>query len=286
MPNGPDLPGARRTRRIASYYDEMQRFYSRCWHESGVHYGYWDATAGSHHAAVLAMNRLAGDILALEKGSRVLDAGCGVGGTARTLASEFAHDVIGLSVSSDQLRRAQKHTEDGAGCRPRYLCADYQRTPFADASFDGLYGIESICYADPLQAFFDEAARLLRPGGRVVVLDGFASAEAGSVDDAEGLRSFCAGFAIDRLHTIEDMHTGAEQAGFHAIEVRDITPFVMKSAHRIRHLARLGMTLVQTLGRFHRKHPVWHRHCTAGLVQLGILRSRAMRYCAFSATRR
>jgi ubiquinone/menaquinone biosynthesis C-methylase UbiE len=51
--------------------------------------------------------------------------------------------------------------------------ADFHRLPFADASFDEVYAIEAFCYARDTPAALAEVARVLRPGGRFTLFDGY-----------------------------------------------------------------------------------------------------------------
>ena len=132
--------------RVRHYYDDMQRFYSRLWSPAGVHYGLWESGTRTHAQSIRNMDSRVGRLLALPAGSRVLDAGCGVGGTCVYLAENHDYDMTGVTLSPEQLRRSRTVVADcAASRRPRIQIADYLNTGFPDAHLDGVYGIESIC---------------------------------------------------------------------------------------------------------------------------------------------
>lgn len=270
---------------VAAYYDEMQRFYQHFWHPSGVHYGLWEAGVHTHDAAVRAMDELVGRSLALPPGSRVLDAGCGIGGSSMHLATRFGLRAVGITISRDQLRRAHHRAQAlDASQRPEFHLRSYLRTGLADGSFDGVFGIESVCYAEPRVDFLREAHRLLRPGGRLVVADGFAGEERTEAD-REDLRVYCEGFALTQLVSVASFVEQAASAGFRDIEVEELTPLVMRSARRILWLSRFGMLLLAVARRFGTPPAAWAAHCGSGLVQQRMLQRRSMRYCRITATR-
>lgn len=111
--------------------------------------------------------------LHLHPGATVIDVGCGPGNFTGLFGTGVGESgmAIGVDASRHMLRRA---TLDNAGRNIAYLRADAQNLPFADRSADAatclmaLYLIE-----DPFQAL-DEIARVLRPGGRVVILTSLA----------------------------------------------------------------------------------------------------------------
>ena len=109
--------------------------------------------------------------------ARVLDMGCGLSATLRSFARRLPHvDLHGITLVPWQLERArQLNATCPEGQRINLTLGNYERTAFPSESFDAVYAIESSCYAHGTNksAFLREAHRLLRPGGRIVVADGF-----------------------------------------------------------------------------------------------------------------
>ena len=72
----------------------------------------------------------------LPPGSRVLDVGCGIGGSARILARDYGFDVLGISISPGQIERARQLTPAGLPCR--FAVMDALALELADGSFDAV----------------------------------------------------------------------------------------------------------------------------------------------------
>lgn len=101
-----------------------------------------------------------------EKGS-VLDISCGDGDFLDVLRSYFPKlDLHGIDISESYIARAkEKHPW------AKLTVADAADMPYESASFDGLLSCMSLHHYHNPQKVFDEAARVLRPGGRLYVLD-------------------------------------------------------------------------------------------------------------------
>jgi SAM-dependent methyltransferase len=105
--------------------------------------------------------------LRLERGMRVLDAGCGTGATLAWLAGAVAPDglAVGIDLSASHLRTARVALPQNV----MLVQADLQRIPLAAASFDLVWSVNTINHLrDPLEGV-QVFTRLLRPGGRVAL---------------------------------------------------------------------------------------------------------------------
>ena len=105
----------------------------------------------------------------LPPGSRVLDVGCGIGGSARILARDYGFEVLGISISPGQIERARQLTPAGLPCR--FAVMDALALELADASFDAVWTVEAGPHMPDKQRFADELLRMLKPGGLLAVAD-------------------------------------------------------------------------------------------------------------------
>src|SRR5258708_15995704 len=165
----PDLSG------IRGLDDETWLDYRRLWINSqnrAIHLGYWEKHPRSHAQSLLAMNRVLASHLGIRSGQRILDAGCGVGGSAIWLAKTYDVEVLGITPVASQVARAQRYAqEQGVADQASFEQQDYTHTVFPDATFDVLLSMENLCHAPDKRLVLAEARRLLRPGGRVGLLE-------------------------------------------------------------------------------------------------------------------
>ena len=162
------------------YYEEAGPDYAAWSPNFNMHFGFfrWGMNPFSREAMLEQMNREVLNCLRLNtESARILDMGCGLGATLRSIARQLpAAQLQGITLVPWQLQQGRLLNESCPNSAPITLTlGDYQHTAFASESFDALFAIESSCYATGTNksAFLHEAHRLLRPGGRIVVADGF-----------------------------------------------------------------------------------------------------------------
>lgn len=99
--------------------------------------------------------------LGLLEGRRILDLGCGKGRFAAHLQAMGA-EVIGLDLSAAMLARASHIDRVRASAR---------RLPFAGSTFDGVIAIEVLEHVGAISPVLDEVRRVLKPAGRLAIVD-------------------------------------------------------------------------------------------------------------------
>jgi ubiquinone/menaquinone biosynthesis C-methylase UbiE len=106
---------------------------------------------------------------------RLLDIGCGTGTFAAMLAAvrPNAH-VVGMDFAESMARTAsQKARQAGAAERVAFVRGDSEHLPFADAAFDVVTCSNSFHHYPDQQACVQQMRRVLKPGGRLILIDGF-----------------------------------------------------------------------------------------------------------------
>ncbi len=168
------------TASVAAAYDRWtdDRLLERLWGEH-VHLGHYGDPPVSRDfraakaAFVHELARWSG-LDRLPPGSRVLDVGCGIGGSARILARDYGFEVLGISISPAQIARARELTpSDLPGCRFAVMDALALDLPDGEPAggFDAVWSVEAGPHMPDKQRYADEMLRVLRPGGCLAVAD-------------------------------------------------------------------------------------------------------------------
>ena len=105
----------------------------------------------------------------LPKGSRILDVGCGIGGSSRILAKYYGFNVTGITISPAQVERAIELTPQELSCK--FTVMDALNLSFDDGTFDGIWSVEAGAHMNNKIKFADEMLRILRPGGYLALAD-------------------------------------------------------------------------------------------------------------------
>ncbi|MEV4433150.1 methyltransferase domain-containing protein [Streptomyces sp. NPDC049555] len=205
-------------------------------------------------AAMRRMELVTARKLALPAGSSVLDAGCGVGDTARTVARASGAYVTGIDGIEPDLAIARQRSAraGGPGGRTRFLRADYHALPFADASFDGVYTMESFVHSPEPARGLAEFFRVLRPGGRLVMFEYASTPQDRLTPKARSaLVRVCelSGMAGMLAMTHGELERLLGRTGFAVESVHDVTANILPMLYAFSVLGRLPYALARAVGR-------------------------------------
>jgi arsenite methyltransferase len=169
-------------------------------------------------ADVVGQRRAVIEALRLRPGERVLDIGSGPGMLACEMASAIAPrgSVHGVDISPSMLALARGRPPPPGAPSPEYAEADALEMPFADASFDAVASTQVYEYVADMPAALAEARRVLRPGGRLLVLDTDWDSIVWHSRDPERMRRVLAAWEAHLVHPdLPRRLTGLlEDAGF------------------------------------------------------------------------
>lgn len=189
--------------------------------------------AGYEAQALLVHERLA-------PGTRdVLELACGNGYNLALLAPRNPGvRFVGVDLVSSQIRRARAALADLPEADARV--GDFQSLAIGDASQDCVYVIESLCHAtDPARAL-GEIARVLRPGGRLIVVDGWRTAAFHGMPPVvrEATIAVERAMAVAAGQCLPEWCGVASACGLHAREELDLTAQIEPNLDRLAAIAQ------------------------------------------------
>ncbi len=264
------------TRDIVNYYDTCYWDYRFAWANGknlALHYGYWDSETKSHHQSLFNMNKVLAEQIQINASDYILDAGCGLGGSAIWLAETYGAKVLGITLSEQQVQHATRSAKQrGVSDIVTFKAADFCQTPFENESFDVVWGLESACYALNKEDFVNEAHRVLRKGGRLVVADGFAKRTHFTPKEWDMVVTCLNGWSVPNLVTPDAFQSYVEKSGFQNIEYRDISENTFRSAKRMYLIALINYPLQKLFRWLHIRSEVQHANFLTGLYQYYIIR--------------
>jgi len=231
---------------VSTYYDRnTRRFlrYSDGANTGALHRKLWPPEVHTKAEALLHVNSIIYRIFerelqglpmhekALGRGDegamRIIDLGCGVGGTVLWLAERLHADLVGVTISPVQAEIARESAAwRGLGKRCSFRVADFLDLPSL-GHFHGAVAVESFAHARSAGGFFGQVSRILVRGGVLILMDDMK--EEGAEHHGRASRWICRfekGWHLYGLSTVPLICASAGRSGFTLVENRDLTPLI------------------------------------------------------------
>jgi cyclopropane fatty-acyl-phospholipid synthase-like methyltransferase len=280
---------------LEQYYSEAGPDYAAWSREFNMHFGYYRAGINPLRRETM-LEQMNAEVLArLElKGitePRLLDLGCGLGATLRSFARRLPRAwLLGITRVPWQVENASR-LNHAAGCgeRVRIVEGDYEDTMLPTAGYDGVYALESSCHAHGADkgVLLAEAHRLLRPGGRLVVADGFLTRDwFANALQRRIYYKLCECWVIEQLAQLERFRARLEDLGFTDIAIENLQMCVAPSVAHIPWVTLKFLLTDVVFGKARMTRARWNNVLAPVLLPLVSAPLGPMTYCMITATKR
>lgn len=238
----------------------------------------WHSRAGAVHMAInydgeyhpeghLEQARIVQRQMAAVGAGRVLELASGKGYNSSYLAAQHPEvEFRGVDVTPLHVRMARRKGRRQANLR--FERADFQQLPHPDESFDLVFVVEGLCHAFDVAGALREVHRVLRPGGRFVVMEPFRRPgfELARPSVQYAARLVEASFAIDSFPAVDAWLELARETGFAVLETEDHTAAVMPNLRELHARAMWWRRLTWGSARLRRLMPFLMRNAVACLL--------------------
>ncbi len=279
---------------VQTHYTETGMDY-RAWSRNfNMHFGYyaWPANPFALEAMLEEMSRQVFRRLELADGMKVLDLGCGLGAPARALVAEHAVAATAVTIVEWQIAKARALGQASSSAARGSVCwklGDYAALDLPAGAYQAAFSIEASCHGAGAskEPFIRECSRLLQPGARLVVADGFMKKSDGLPRWYAALLGYMTGsWAVECFADLGAFEEALERHGFELLGAEEIS---WRIAPSVLHVPRvtLGFLARELLRRRTRLSRARWRHVLACLIAplIGLGR-RYFGYYLISARRR
>ena len=218
---------------IRSYYDQNTGIFlkfSSSRKAQNIHRSLWtDGARTLEDALNVANHRILNEIVSVtSEHACILDLGCGVGASLFHIYPRLKNPscAVGLTISSLQAKHASNSAKQ-ANLHERifFTQADFTDIPL-QALWDVAYSIEAVFHATEPEKYFLEVSRLLRRGGKLVLIDDFQAQRPFSRKDVDWLKAFTDGWHLPGLSTVEAVKQWAGKYELNLIKSELLTPYL------------------------------------------------------------
>jgi tocopherol O-methyltransferase len=268
---------------VAVHYDQLDRFYREVWGDH-VHHGLWRTGKESSDEATRNLVDAVVEKAQLSPGMTLCDVGCGYGQTSRIIAREQQVKVTGITVSPAQHRYAVEVTTPDVPAE--FFVEDWLHNERPSAFFDAVIAIESTEHMADKAKVFSEVARVLKPGGRLVVCAWLAKEELKPWEQKHLIEPICREGRMPGMGTESEYMSWMKQVGLELTEAEDVSQQVARTWPICAWRFMLGVLRKPSYLRFLMDPKNDNRIFALTMLRLWLTyQTGAMRYVIFSAVK-
>jgi tocopherol O-methyltransferase len=224
---------------IQQFYDASSGLWENIWGEH-MHHGYYGVDGKKKLDRRQAQIDLIEELLRWSaynspENPKIIDIGCGIGGSSLYLAEKLHGEVVGITLSPVQANRAEdRATAAGLSERATFKVANALDIPYPDNTFDLVWTLESGEHMPDKEKFLRECYRVLKPGGRMILAtwchrstEGRAGAL--TTNETKHLQKIYDVYCLPYVISLPDYEELATKCGFQGMQSADwsvaVAPF-------------------------------------------------------------
>jgi tocopherol O-methyltransferase len=215
------------TENIREFFDLASPYFKQLWGDH-IHHGYWISGKESKEEAAQNLIDLLIEKSRLKPKSKVLDVGCGIGGTSIYLARQYQCNVTGITISPVQVDMANKAASQlHLANEPRFKVEDANNITLNE-KFDIIWSVETISHLHNRHNLFKRAHELLKTGGRMCITDWLADDHLSQSDKQKYIEPIEKGMLVS-LSTLSEYKEHIDTNGFRLLYYEDISDNVSRT---------------------------------------------------------
>jgi tocopherol O-methyltransferase len=218
------------TSRIAKFWDTISAGLNEVWGPH-IHHGYYEnkEPITPLEAQIRLIEKIA-SLIKVRHGDKILDAGCGLGGSSLHLAEKFGANVSGITLSKVQVDIAERKAYDAGARNVSFSVEDaLSMHSFTNESFDIVWSLESCEQFFDKPRFVAQAKRVLKKNGTLVLATWCSSQDKYEGAEARAYKKLCLSFDLPYMPTQGYYQRILKSAGLDVEKTLDLTPNVEKS---------------------------------------------------------
>jgi tocopherol O-methyltransferase len=266
------------TEAVRAHYDRVSPLYHRFWGEH-IHHGYWQNGESVSEAQRRLIEKMA-EVANVGRGARVLDVGCGLGGSSLWLARNLGCSVEGLTISPVQQAIASRRAKKmGISDAVHFKVADANDMVLADPPFDVVWVIECSEHLYDKRRFIRTCHGALGQDGALAVCAWVDKGDS-SPEHRGVISAICDSMVCPSLGRFGDYESWMREAGFPTVDARDISDRVARTWDACARIAERKdvQTLAKTLDgrtrRFVQSFGLMQKAYRAGILGYGMFVAR------------
>lgn len=212
--------------KIQKFYDVGSPYFFKFW-GIHIHDGYYITGKESQHEAQENLVRFLAEKAHIKRRAKILDVGCGIGGSSIYLSKNFDAPVTGVTISHVQVEMAKKFArENNANCR--FLVMDAEEMNFTK-KFDAIWMVGVLTLLTDQERFLKQSSKFLNKKGKFILLDWMIANDIRAEETKKYIQPIQRGMLITSFYSMNIYLQWLIKYGYRIVYAEDITAHTIKT---------------------------------------------------------